>query len=145
MAATTGAKPRVLVVDDDATMLMSLEVLLGELYEVKTATNAAEAITAADGETSVVVLDVRLGADDGYSVAERLRAKDPELPIIFHTAYPMAMKPEELINQHHPFGYLTKDGELGKLMRLIAEAVHVRSFHAEQRRAAEALGRSDAG
>jgi DNA-binding NtrC family response regulator len=67
---------RVLVVDDDAEVLGSLEDALGALgWEVSTAANAAAALEAvAEGEPDVVLLDVMLPDRSGLEVLEQIKA-----------------------------------------------------------------------
>ncbi len=133
----TEDRPRVLVVDDDPTMLLSLEVVLGDDYEVVTASSAREAVERADDGLSAVVLDVRLGDEDGYWACAALRAKLPDLPVIFHTAYPMALPRAELFERYRPFGYLTKEGNLRQLLDAVADAVDARALLEAQRRGAQ--------
>ena len=133
MSMADDPKPRVLVVDDDPTMLLSLEVVLGDDYAVVPAESARQALELADDSLSAVVLDVRLGAEDGYWACEALRQRQPDLPVIFHTAYPMALPREELFARYRPFGYLTKEGNLKKLLEAVAEAVDARALVRAQR------------
>ena len=76
---------RVLIVDDHAGFRRTARSLLeGEGYEVVgEAEDAAAALTLA-GETrpELVLLDVQLPDLDGFEVAERLIALDPELQIV---------------------------------------------------------------
>jgi DNA-binding response OmpR family regulator len=75
------------VADDDAAFRMLLRVNLElESYRVREAANAAD-VRAALGEERValVLLDVRLGEDDGIELARELRETRPELAIAFLT------------------------------------------------------------
>jgi two-component system, OmpR family, response regulator len=70
--------PRVLLVDDDPTMLKLLEVNFAlEGFDVVAARSGEEALDrAATDRPDAVVLDVTLPGIDGHEVAARLRA-DP--------------------------------------------------------------------
>ena len=83
------ATPRLLVVDDEPTIL---ELLSGSLrlagFEVVTAVSGAEAVrAAASSRPDLVLLDVMMPDGDGFEVARRMRsAGGPEVPVIFLTA-----------------------------------------------------------
>ena len=79
--------PLVVVADDDAAFRMLLRVNLElEGYRVLEAENAAEVQeSVSSGSVSLVLLDVRLGNDDGIALARDLRAEHPEVAIAFLT------------------------------------------------------------
>jgi two-component system, OmpR family, phosphate regulon response regulator PhoB len=79
-----GAKPRILVVDDDEQLRsLLLLVLQGEGYPVVAASDAAGAIAEVEsGSVELVVLDISLGSDDGRMVLGRIRQLG-DLPVIF--------------------------------------------------------------
>jgi signal transduction histidine kinase len=69
----------ILAVDDNPTNLAILEEMLGEDYEVETATSGAEALDAAGRfRPSLVLLDVMMPEMSGYEVCRRMR-EDPRL------------------------------------------------------------------
>lgn len=69
---------RVLIADDEPSIVLSLEFLLRSAgYEVLTAGNGADALTIAEERRPhLLVLDVMLPAIDGFEVCRRLRAND---------------------------------------------------------------------
>jgi two-component system OmpR family response regulator len=82
------ASPRVLVVDDEATIL---ELLSGSLrlagFEVVTAASGAAAVRAATvSRPDLVLLDVMLPDGDGFEALRRIRSGGSEVPVIFLTA-----------------------------------------------------------
>jgi two-component system OmpR family response regulator len=83
-AARQGA---VLVADDDAPLRLVCRVNLElEGYRVLEAGTAAEVERAlAEEEVDALLLDVRLGDDDGLALARSLRSTRPELPIALFT------------------------------------------------------------
>ncbi|MFF0433814.1 response regulator transcription factor [Streptomyces sp. NPDC004327] len=83
-----GARPRVLVVDDEQDLTEVLAAALrSEGWEVRTAGTAAEAIAAAaDFGPDAVVLDWMLPDADGPRVLARLRAARPAVCVLFLTA-----------------------------------------------------------
>ncbi|WP_299029858.1 response regulator transcription factor [uncultured Thermanaerothrix sp.] len=80
-------KPKLLVVDDDPTLLRFLrDYLQDEGYTVLTATGGAEALRVAYREhPHLVLLDVMMPGMDGWQVTARLRELS-DVPIILLTA-----------------------------------------------------------
>ena len=70
----------VLVVDDEANIVLSLEFLLKRAgYDVRVARNGEEAVKAvAERTPDLILLDVMMPTLDGYHVCETIRA-DPKL------------------------------------------------------------------
>ena len=68
---------RVLVVDDEPNIVMSLEFLMRRAgFEVAVARDGREAVAALDGAPpDLVLLDVMMPGFDGYEVCGRVRAK----------------------------------------------------------------------
>ena len=83
------SKPRVLVVDDDTFMLgLVAKLLSAKGYEVYQADHGDTALEiAAQGRLDLVLLDVLLPGDDGYSVCKRIKAEphNASVPVIFLT------------------------------------------------------------
>ena len=82
------ATPRLLVVDDEATIL---ELLSGSLrlagFEVVTTASGAEAVrAAASAQPDLVLLDVMMPDGDGFEALRRIRSGGSEVPVIFLTA-----------------------------------------------------------
>jgi DNA-binding response OmpR family regulator len=79
---------RILIVDDEPNIVLSLEFLLGqEGYEVVVARDGPEALErAADLQPDLVLLDVMLPGLDGFEVCRQLRAREPAPKIILLTA-----------------------------------------------------------
>lgn len=88
------AAGRVLVVDDEKPVLVGLTMLLElEGFTVTTAQTGDEAVSLADDGLSAIVLDVRLGDDDGREVYARIRRKGVTAPVIFSTGH---VQPDDL-------------------------------------------------
>ena len=78
---------KILIVDDDHNICEILEFnLKNEGFDVECAYSAEEALKKLSDEFAVILLDVMMGGMSGYSMAERLRAEDNQIPIIFLTA-----------------------------------------------------------
>lgn len=87
--ATGVARPAVLVVDDEPTLLDSVgQALRRSGFEVHLATGAEEALHLAPTVSfGVLVTDIAMPDIDGVTLAERLRAERPGLPVLFITGH----------------------------------------------------------
>lgn len=81
-------KPKLLLVDDDRAVRESLRKLLeGENYQVFAAQNGSEAMEQfVAHRIDLIVLDINLGADNGWEVFERMTSMNPFVPTIVITA-----------------------------------------------------------
>jgi DNA-binding NarL/FixJ family response regulator len=81
---------RLLVVDDDASLLLAVsETLRAEGYVVTTARRGAEAlVSVAERLPDLIISDIRMPGMDGYQLARNLRSAPHTrlIPIIFLTA-----------------------------------------------------------
>jgi len=65
---------KILVVDDDPNNIVIVEELLGDDYDLKTATTGEEALEIAlDFLPDIILLDIMMPGIDGYDVCRRLR------------------------------------------------------------------------
>ena len=80
-------RDRILVVEDDLTLLETLEYnLAGEGYEVITAADGLTAVEVArEGQPDLIVLDLMLPRLDGFEVCRILR-RETNVPILMLTA-----------------------------------------------------------
>jgi two-component system OmpR family response regulator len=121
IAATV--KPLVVVADDDAAFRMLLRVNLElEGYRVLEAADAAGVREAVGSEpVSLVLLDVRLGTDDGIAVARELREDHPAVTIAFLTgsAITLAEDAEDAADAviHKPFDLEELSATVARLAR----------------------------
>ncbi len=83
-----GSPVRVLVVDDEDNLSELLSMALRyEGWDVRTAATGLKAVrTAKEFEPDAVVLDMMLPDIDGLEVLRRMRAADPNIPVVFLTA-----------------------------------------------------------
>ncbi|MCQ2496964.1 MAG: response regulator [Lachnospiraceae bacterium] len=80
---------RVMIIDDDDSMLTIMKSQVGLLYEVVTASSGAEAfIKLADPILpNLILLDIMMPQMDGYEVLKRLKADErlKKIPVVFLT------------------------------------------------------------
>lgn len=81
-------KARVLIVEDDSSLLFGLKKNLQfEGYEVLTASDGEAGLgLAVDERPDIIILDVMLPRMNGFEVCEVLRSNKVETPVIFLTA-----------------------------------------------------------
>lgn len=86
MAAETGDRPRLLIVDDTPQNLRLLSGLLRGNYRISVAVSGREALElAAARPPDLILLDVSMPGMDGFEVCRRLKAAPAtrEVPVIF--------------------------------------------------------------
>jgi len=93
MTASVSAPPpfarRVLVVDDDRTMVKTLADILGQQgWIVSTAHSGAEAVnSAATQRFDVVLMDIKMPGIDGVDAFKAIRKQQPNVRVVLMTAY----------------------------------------------------------
>jgi CheY-like chemotaxis protein len=117
------AKEPILIVDDNALNLKLAHVLLmGEGYDVRTATDAEEALDVLKTyRPRVILMDIQLPGMDGLELTRRLKA-DPatrEITIIGLTAYAMRGDQEKILAAGCD-GYIAKPIDTRLLPELIS-------------------------
>jgi DNA-binding response OmpR family regulator len=87
-----GQTKRILIVDDERDIVKALTIRLNRSgYEVVTAFDGAQGIFMAHKEKpDLIILDIRMPAGNGFSVAEKLKQSTDTLtiPVIFLTGSP---------------------------------------------------------
>ena len=87
MTVSEGRKPRVLVIDDDATLAKALRLYFGKMgYQVFVAGDGVEGLRQVfDARPDVIILDIMMPNMDGWELARRVR-EISEVPIVILTA-----------------------------------------------------------
>jgi excisionase family DNA binding protein len=123
-AAATGARPRVLVVDDEATIrdLLSKTLALAE-YDVD---------LAPDGRTALerlriipydlLITDLKMPGVDGLTVIREARRLKADLPVIIITGYSNEASAIEAVNLGVS-GYLTKPFRVPRVLAAASKAL----------------------
>jgi DNA-binding NtrC family response regulator len=116
----------VLIVDDHPPLCDSLrESLVMRNYQVAVAHNSAEALDELrKNPKDVVLLDVRLGDEDGVSLLPRILELEPSLPVIVITGYGTVETAVEAIKRG-AFDYLQKPIKTEKLLKTMENALHI--------------------
>jgi len=114
------SKPRILVVDDDEGILLTMRAALEENgYAVETASNAEEAMQKTQTMTfNLALLDIKLPDIDGTELLTKLQNAVPKMRKIIITGYPSLQNSIEALNNEAD-AYLTKPIDMEKLFTVI--------------------------
>ena len=122
--AQTGERPRVLVVDDEASIrdLLSQTLALAD-YEVDVAADGAEALDRMKTQAyNLLVTDLRMPDPDGMSVINEARRMNSRLPVIVITGFSTEATAIDAANIGVS-GYLTKPFKVPKVLEVAARAL----------------------
>ena len=121
---TDPADPAIIhVVDDDHDLGRAVARLLGrhgyrtQAFETPRAMLRAQA----DEPAHCLVTDVMMADMDGFAFAERMRAQDPAVAIIFMTAWPTTSSAVDSVRRYGGLDYLEKPIDEGRLLAAVAE------------------------
>lgn len=128
--------PRVLVVDDEESVVVTLCAVLNQAgYVASGAQTMAEAISRIDTERfDAAVVDLALGGDNGFDLISRLRQTCPETVAIILTGYGTVASATEAVRMG-VFDYLFKPCNLDELKASVARGLRRRLDEAERARA----------
>jgi CheY-like chemotaxis protein len=124
------ANLRIVLIEDEALVVMLLEDMLSELgcHVIGTAAHLNDAVQlAGSADADLAILDVNLDGQEAYAVAERLAARD--IPFVFATGYGRQGLRAGFGNRPT----LQKPFRMEDLRRVISEAI----FGADRSRAGE--------
>src|SRR5262245_41206657 len=132
------ARPTILVVDDDAALCESFDLILGDRYRVRAAADGRAALAALASERfDAVLLDILLPDLDGLEVLREIRASDAHLPVVMVTGVRTVVTAVEAMRLG-AFDYVTKPFDDEALLDVVSRAL----VHGERRRGAAPIGRA---
>jgi DNA-binding NtrC family response regulator len=125
----TTEKCRILVIDDERPILLTLEALLQRHgYEVDTAPSAAQGLKSLKATTpNVILLDLQLPDGDGLQMLDRIKGEFPELEVIILTAHDSLNNAIESIKRG-AFHFISKPYAPEELLSLIDKALEKESL-----------------
>jgi DNA-binding response OmpR family regulator len=118
------AKKRILIVEDDAGVRRLMRAHFEKNGFAVEYAMAAEEV-ASDETYDVVLTDVNLPGESGVDLARRIRAHQPDQPVVFMTGDVDAALAHRALRTGAA-GYLTKPFELRELDAVISKAVRAR-------------------
>lgn len=128
------ARPRIMVVDDEASVRASLRgILEDEGFEVETAAGGEECLARmAERRCDLILLDVWLSGIGGLETLEQIRQVDPEVYVIMisgHASIEVAVKATKL----GAFDFIEKPLSYDKTMLVIRNALRQKQLAEENR------------
>jgi response regulator RpfG family c-di-GMP phosphodiesterase len=133
--ALAPAAPRILIVDDDASVRDVISVLLSEEgYRCVVAASAEEALDLAQQEeTPLVISDMKMPGHDGLWLLERMRDRLPDTAVIMLTGYGDTESAVDCLRRG-AVDYLLKPPRLTDLIRAIERALAERRIELSRKR-----------
>lgn len=140
--ATTG-KCRVLLVDDEANVLVTLSMILRRKgFAIDVASSAATALEKLESTDSpafeVVVTDLQMPGEDGLALLKRIGERWPSLPVVILTGYGSIRSAIET-TRCGAFEYLVKPASPDEVIEVLRRAVESRPVAATLGGAAQTL------
>ncbi len=128
------AKPRILVVDDEADIRSSLRRILEyEGMEMVEASSSAEGLEQIDGDRpDAVLLDIKMPRMDGLEALAEIRKRDPDLPVVMisgHGTVATAVEATRL----GAFDFMEKPLERDRVLLVLRNALERRRLEEENR------------
>ena len=112
--------PKILVVDDEEGIRESLNLILGDTYELAFARDGEETLKAAEAnQFALILLDVKMPKLDGLEVLKRLKAADNRTPVVVLTAYQSVELAQEAVKLG-ALNYLPKPFERQTVLGAVA-------------------------
>jgi two-component system response regulator GlrR len=122
---TCASEACIMIIDDDLDVIDALTSLLQDHYRLISCGSFEAAHANLTPDIKVVLLDLKMAARDGLEVFELLKAKHPNLPIVFHSAYPGSSEKAVAIEQLNHNGFLTKgEYDISVLLATIEQAMN---------------------
>jgi CheY-like chemotaxis protein/predicted regulator of Ras-like GTPase activity (Roadblock/LC7/MglB family) len=122
-------RPSILVVDDEESMVFSIQDYLSAYAECLGATSYDDAITVLkDNEgISLVISDIRMPGKDGFNLLMWLRENRPQAKVVMITAYG-SPSVRALAKQKGAVMYLEKPLDLKQLLQLVRQIMEHKGF-----------------
>lgn len=145
---------RILIIDDENSICVSLSLALQPEYEVAWETDPAKGLERLRAESfDLVLLDLVVGEYDGIEILKEIRQIDPRVAVMMMTAYGSIRSSVSAMKQG-AFTYLTKPLDLEELQIYIRQALEFRALNdsvaylneqlRDQARVGELIGNSPA-
>jgi DNA-binding NtrC family response regulator len=133
-------KKRILLIDNEEGLCRMMEaVLLDNGYQVKAYTRSFEAVEEfSAGAWDLVVTDIKMPGMDGLEVLQRLKAKEPLVPVIMITAYATVEMSIQALRRG-AYDMLTKPFEPEELLYRVRNALTQTELLEENRELKEEL------
>jgi two-component system, NtrC family, response regulator len=130
----------ILIVDDERNYPLILSAVLQEEgFETLTANSGQEALNIlSESDVDLVLTDMKMPSMDGIELLERIKDKEPELPVIMMTAHGTVEKAVEAM-QKGAYNYILKPFDNERLVIYVNKAITMYSMVKENRRLRHAV------
>ena len=124
---TTAEPHRILIIDDERPILMTLEALLTRRgYRTETAATSALGLRAMRAKPAeLILLDLQLPDADGLETLDRLKKEFPETQVIILTAHDSLNNAIESIKRG-AFHFISKPYSPEELLSLAEQALEIK-------------------
>ena len=134
-------QPSLLVVDDEAGVRQSLQMIFSKSFRLMEASSADEAIQkVADEKPDIVLLDIVMPGADGLAVLKQLKSIQPDCQVIMLTALNTA-RTAFTAKGTGAFDYVTKPFDVEELRMRVDHALEKIQLSRELERLKEEVGR----
>jgi two-component system, NtrC family, response regulator len=125
----------ILIVDDEKNYPAILSAVLeDEGHETLTANSGQEALKILDhSDVDLVLTDMKMPGMDGIALLEKIKSRDPDLPVIMMTAHGTVDKAVEAM-QKGAYSYILKPFDNNRLVLFVTKAVNMYRLVKENRR-----------
>ncbi|MFJ5768801.1 sigma-54-dependent transcriptional regulator [Psychrobacillus sp. NPDC093180] len=119
---------RILIIDDETAICVSLSFALEDNYDVITTSNPQEGIEIIEQDNiDLVLLDLKLGIYSGLDMLQEIKKKDSSVTVIMMTAYSSIETSIEAIKQG-AYYYIEKPIIIEELQLLISKALEYKGL-----------------
>ncbi len=123
--STESNKSCILVIDDDISIQRGLTSYFSNTYRVEIANNGQQGIdTLLKLPVHCIILDVKMKGMNGFDTFPKLKQQNPDLPIIFYSAFQNEHDLKTILNRYNPEGYFAKGDDIEKLKATIDKSIH---------------------
>jgi two-component system, NtrC family, response regulator AtoC len=122
-------RPRILVIDDEISICITLVMALEQKYAAQYALDADEGMRLLEQHGfDLVLLDLRIGDQDGIEVLQRIKELDSTIPVIIITAHASIDSSVEAMKKG-AYTYLSKPLSIDEMMICVDQALTFRSLN----------------
>ena len=138
---TDRSQPLLLVVDDEAGVRQSLQLVFNKSYNILEASSADEAIEKTSSEKpDVILLDIMMPGTDGLAVFKQIKSVHPDCQVIMLTGLNTA-RTAFVAKGTGAFDYVTKPFDVEELRLRVEHALEKIQLSRELERLKEEVGR----
>ncbi len=113
------ARPRILIADDEEGIRESLNLILGDTYDLIFAHDGEQALEKLQrNQVSLAILDIKMPKMDGLQVLKRVREEGVRTPVLMLTAYQSVELAREAVT-HGALDYLPKPFEREQILKAV--------------------------